>query len=160
MQGYEYRVLRRLERAKALLTRCLMCEPYNPHDSNSVLLTVKDGSTVLGHLEKHITGVVAPLHIQWRRNHCSGHSYPTSCHYLSIFAILALFWLIPEQARVKNTLELNDGNSVHFWAAGRRPYIVFTFTDDVYIYIYIYIYIYVNNMADAKSVRNLSAIFR
>ena len=28
------------------------------------------------------------------------------------------------------------------------------------IYIYIYIYIYVNNMADAKSVRNLSAIFR
>ena len=26
--------------------------------------------------------------------------------------------------------------------------------------IYIYIYIYVNNMADAKSVRNLSAIFR
>ena len=27
------------------------------------------------------------------------------------------------------------------------------------IYIYIYIYIYVNNMADAKSVRNLSAIF-
>ena len=25
---------------------------------------------------------------------------------------------------------------------------------------YIYIYIYVNNMADAKSVRNLSAIFR
>ena len=30
----------------------------------------------------------------------------------------------------------------------------------LYIYIYIYIYIYVNNMADAKSVRNLSAIFR
>ena len=29
-----------------------------------------------------------------------------------------------------------------------------------YIYIYIYIYIYVNNMADAKSVQNLSAIFR
>ena len=28
------------------------------------------------------------------------------------------------------------------------------------IYIYIYIYIYVNNMAHAKSVRNLSAIFR
>ena len=26
--------------------------------------------------------------------------------------------------------------------------------------IYIYIYIYVNNMADAKSVQNLSAIFR
>ena len=54
-----------------------------------------------------------------------------------------------------------------FWAAGRRPYIVFTFTgsvrnvrNDVNIYIHIYIYIYVNNMADAKSVRNLLAIFR
>ena len=53
------------------------------------------------------------------------------------------------------------------------PYIVFTFTgsvrnvrNDVNIYIYIYIYIYmricvcVDNMADAKSVRNLLAIFR
>ena len=33
-------------------------------------------------------------------------------------------------------------------------------TMSIYIYIYIYIRIYVNNMADAKSVRNLSAIFR
>ena len=39
----------------------------------------------------------------------------------------------------------------HFWAAKRRPYIVFTFTgsvwnvwNDVYIYIYIYIYIYMS----------------
>ena len=55
-----------------------------------------------------------------------------------------------------------------FWATGRWPYIVLTFTgsvrnvrNDVNIYIYIYIYIYVNNMADAKSVRiHLSAIFR
>ena len=28
------------------------------------------------------------------------------------------------------------------------------------LYIYIYIYIYINSMADTKSVRNLSAIFR
>ena len=32
--------------------------------------------------------------------------------------------------------------------------------NNVYIYIYIYIYIYVNNMVDAKSVNNLSVIFR
>ena len=53
----------------------------------------------------------------------------------------------------------------NFWAAGRRPYIVFTFTGSVRnvrndVNIYICIYIYVNNMADAKSVQNLSAIFR
>ena len=52
-----------------------------------------------------------------------------------------------------------------FWAAGRRPYIVFTFTGSVRnvrndVNIYIYIYIYVNNMTDAKSVCNLLAIFR
>ena len=45
------------------------------------------------------------------------------------------------------------------------PIFFFTFTGSVRnvrndVYIYIYIYIYVNNMADAKSVRNLSAIFR
>ena len=33
-------------------------------------------------------------------------------------------------------------------------------TMSIYLYIYIYIYTYVNNMADAKSVRNLSAIFQ
>ena len=44
-------------------------------------------------------------------------------------------------------------------------YIVFTYTGSVRnvrndVNIYIYIYIYVNNMVDAKSVHNLSAIFR
>ena len=44
---------------KAFLPVSLMREPYNPHNSNSVLVTIKKGSTVLGHLEKHIAGVVA-----------------------------------------------------------------------------------------------------
>ena len=51
----------------------------------------------------------------------------------------------------------------HFWAAKRRPYIVFTFTGSVRNVrndVNIYIYIYVNNMADVKSVQNLLAIFR
>ena len=48
-----------------------------------------------------------------------------------------------------------------FWAAGRRPYIVFTFTRSVRN-VWNDVYICVNNMADAKSyiVHSLSAIFR
>ena len=41
---------------KPFLPVSLMREPYNPHDSNSVLVTIKKGSTVLGHLEAHRMG--------------------------------------------------------------------------------------------------------
>ena len=59
-----------------------------------------------------------------------------------------------------------------FWAAGRRPYIVFTFTGSVrnvrndvnlYIYIYIYIYIYVCiyiHMSTTWRTRSRYKIFR
>ena len=67
---------------------------------------------------------------------------PTSFIILNVFGPPEggpiLFLLSPEVSRTSGTMSIY-----------------------IYIYVYIYyIYIYVNNMADAKSVRNLLAIFR